>query len=419
MPNTTQRNFRVPELLILAVGIFALSVDRYLLTGLLPQVSGDLHVSASAVGQLATLFGLVYAMSSPVLAAFTATWERRVLLATGMAVFLAGIGLQATADGFPIVAAGAVIAGVGAAAYQPTAYSSAGLLSDQATRARSLSIVAGGASVALVLGVPLAIRVGQLWGWRASLWTIAALAAGAIIPLRVLAPVYAPPMQQGRWQVLADRRVLSMMAVTAVVMTPSILVVTYLPTILHASGSLVPVAMLAFGGGGFVGTAVVPLLVSWRGARFSLLVGACAGTGFAALLIATRLHQGGSVATLFALGVSGALTIVPQQHRLIALVPAAAAPVAIGLNGSALFIGGALGAAIGGAVLAESGMGALLPGTVGLGLISIMLCAVVRPESREHVAVLQEWHLRPIGLRTNSCRLTRGFKRLRRPDESS
>jgi MFS transporter, DHA1 family, inner membrane transport protein len=390
MPNTTQRNFRVPELLILALGIFTLSVDRYLLTGLLPQVSGDLHVSASAVGQLATLFGLVYAMSSPLLAAVTATWERRVLLATGMAVFLAGIGLQATAAGYPIVAAGSVIAGLGAAAYQPTAYSSAGLLSDHGTRARSLSIVAGGASCALILGVPLAIWVGQLWGWRASLLTIAALAAGAIIPLGVLAPVYAPPMQQGRWQVLADHRVFRMMAVTAVVMAPNILVVTYLPIILHASGSLVPVAMLAFGGGGFVGTAVVPLLVSWHGARFSLLVGACGGTGFATLLIAARLNQVGAAATLFALGVGGALTIVPQQHRLIALVPAAAAPVAIGLNGSALFVGGALGAAIGGAVLAAWGTGALLPATVGLGLISIMLCAVVRPEAREHVAALRE-----------------------------
>jgi len=109
------------------------------------------------------------------------------------------------------------------------------------------------------------------------------------------------------------------------------------------------------------------------GARFALVVGACGGTGFAALLIATRLNQVGAVATLFALGVSGALTIVPQQHRLIALVPAAAAPVAIG-----------------GAVLAAWGTGALLPATVSLGLISIILCAVVRPKSQEPVSALQQ-----------------------------
>jgi len=82
MPHVAPRNLRVPELLILAIGTFTLSVDRYLLTGLLPQVSGDLHVSASAVGQLATLFGLVFAVAEPVVAALTESSERRVLLAT-------------------------------------------------------------------------------------------------------------------------------------------------------------------------------------------------------------------------------------------------------------------------------------------------------------------------------------------------
>jgi predicted MFS family arabinose efflux permease len=73
-------------------------------------------------------------------------------------------------------------------------------------------------------------------------------------------------------------------------------------------------AMLAFGGGGLAGTMVVPLLVNWRGARFALLVGACGVTAFTALLVATRGTPAGAVATLFAIGVSGALTIVPQQH---------------------------------------------------------------------------------------------------------
>jgi predicted MFS family arabinose efflux permease len=61
-------------------------------------------------------------------------------------------------------------------------------------------------------------------------------------------------------------------------------------------------AMLAFGGGGLAGTAVVPLLVNWRGARFALRVGACGVTAFTALLAATHGTQVGAVATLFAVG---------------------------------------------------------------------------------------------------------------------
>jgi predicted MFS family arabinose efflux permease len=361
MPHVVSRNLRVPEILILSIGTFTLSVDRYLLTGLMPQVSSNLHVSASAIGQLATLFGLVFAVASPVVAALTEAWERRVLLATGMAIFLAGILLQATATGFPIVAAGSVLAGLGTAAYMPTAYSSAGLLSDHANRARSLAMVVNGATVALVVGVPLAIRVGQLWGWRPSLWILATLAIAAIIPLRALPPITAPPAPQGRWKILADPRVLSLIGVTAVVMAPEFLAVTYLPTILHASGALVPMALLAFGGGGFVGTTLVPLLVNWRGARFALLVGACGVSAFTALLAVTSATRIGAVATMFAIGVSGALTVVPQHHRLLALVPPAAAPVAIGLNGSALYVGVQWGQPLGAPSLPHSVQAACFP----------------------------------------------------------
>ncbi len=41
-----------------------------------------------------------------------------------------------------------------------------------------------------------------------------------------------------------------------------------------------------------------------------------------------------------------------------------------------------MGAAIGGAVLAAFGAGGLLPATAGIGLLSIVLCVVARPEAR-------------------------------------
>ncbi|MCL2428349.1 MAG: MFS transporter, partial [Alphaproteobacteria bacterium] len=179
------------------------------------------------------------------------------------------------------------------------------------------------------------------------------------------------------------RGVLSLIAVTASVVAPEFLAVTYLATILHASGAIVPMAILAFGGGGVVGTTIVPLLVNWRGARFALLIGACGVTAFTALLAVTRAIPIGAMATMFVVGGSGALTVVPQHHRLLSLVPPATAPVAIGLNGSALYVGGGVGAAIGGAVLATFGAGALPAAAAGIGLLSVVLCIFVRPEARQ------------------------------------
>ena len=85
------RGLRITDLLILSIGTFTLGVDGFVLSGLLPQVASSLHVSPSTAGQLTTLFALIYALGSPVIAAVAGNWERRALLAVGMAVFIAGI----------------------------------------------------------------------------------------------------------------------------------------------------------------------------------------------------------------------------------------------------------------------------------------------------------------------------------------
>lgn len=66
------------------------------------------------------------------------------------------------------------------------------------------------------------------------------------------------------------------------------------------------------------------------------------------------------------------LTIVPQQHRLFTTVPALA-PVAVGLNGSAIYIASALGAAAGGLALA---LGGTITPTIIAALIGLLAVAV-------------------------------------------
>jgi hypothetical protein len=46
----TAGRLRIADLVILSVGTFILGVDGFVLAGLLPQVAGSLHVSASTAG---------------------------------------------------------------------------------------------------------------------------------------------------------------------------------------------------------------------------------------------------------------------------------------------------------------------------------------------------------------------------------
>jgi MFS transporter, DHA1 family, inner membrane transport protein len=374
------RPLRTADLLILSVGTFTLGIDGFVLSGLLPQVASSLHVSTSTAGQLTTLFALVYALGSPVIAAFAGNWDRRALLVTGMTVFIVGLVVQATGPDFPAVAAGRVLAALGAAAYQATAYSTAGILSDDAHRARSLALVAGGSSAALVAGLPFGILIGQTWGWRAAMWVLVALAALAALGVRLLPPAYAAPMGlRQRARALTDRRVLAILAGTVTVLTPGFVVIGYLPAILHSAGAWIVVAMLAYGAGQVTGTTIVPRVIRRKGARAALLLGACAISASTAVLTVTRSSHPAATLTMAALGLAVGLTIVPQQHRLFATVPTLA-PVAVGLNGSAIYIASALGAGLGGLALAAGGPLAPLIAATIVGALAITIAAALVPE---------------------------------------
>lgn len=201
---------------------------------------------------------------SPVIAAAAGGWtggrlDRRVLLTAGMGVFVARMIVQPAGPDFAAVAIGRVLAALGAAAYQATAYSTAGILSDDSRRAQSLAVVAGGSSVAIVAGLPFGILVGQTWGWRAAMWVLVGFAVVSAATVWLLPPARSPRLSlRERGMALTDRRVLGILAGTVTALTPVFLVIAYLPAIMRTSGAWIVVAMLGYGAGQVTGTVLVP-----------------------------------------------------------------------------------------------------------------------------------------------------------------
>jgi MFS transporter, DHA1 family, inner membrane transport protein len=158
------------------------------------------------------------------------------------------------------------------------------------------------------------------------------------------------------------------------VLTPVFLVIAYLPAIMRTSGAWIVVAMLGYGAGQVTGTAGVPRLIRRHGARFALACGACGITAVTAVLTATRTVDVAAALTMAALGFSAGLTVVPQQHRIFAVAPELA-PVAVGLNGSGIYIATSLGAAAGGTALAVGGSAALPVTAAAIGLLAVIVAS--------------------------------------------
>lgn len=373
---------------LLATGTFTLGLDGFMLSGLLPQIAADLAVNVAQAGQLTTAFSLSYAVSSPVIAAVTGRWDRRVVLVGGMAVFLIGMVLQAAGSSFEVVMAGRILAGAGAAGFQSTAYAVAGILSTDERRPRALAVVATGTSVSIVLGVPFGVLAGQAWGWRASMWLVAGFALATALLLPMLPAAYAPwASLRSRLGALGDRAVLAIVGGTVVLVMPGFLVMSYLPTLLghtDGNGPQVVIALLALGIGQVTGNQLVGRAVDRFGALRTVTYGAAglivvfAGLGLAAGL--GHLYAI-SVGLLAAVGALIACLVAPQQSRYFLTTPKLAT-VALGLNGSAIYLGAALGAATGGLVLAGASA-AWLPVTAALlAGLALTLTIAAAPERK-------------------------------------
>lgn len=314
------------------------------------------------------------------IAALAGNWDRRLLMTAGMAVFILGLLLQALGTVFALVAAGRVVAALGAAAYQATAYATAGLVSDDAHRPRALSIVTTGSAVSLVAGLPFGILIGQLAGWRAAMWVLVALAVVSAAAVWLLPAVRAPRLVlRDRLRVLQNGVVLLILVGTVLVLTPFFALTAYLPTLLGATGVAVVAASLVLGIGQVTGTSLVPRFVRTRGPRAVLATGTAITLVAAVGLVAARTNLVLALVALLVLGFAGGVVVVPQQARLFTLVPAIA-PIAVGLNGSAVYIASALAAAATGAALQVLGPSAIAITASAFAVVALAVAVLARPE---------------------------------------
>ncbi|MFI5952893.1 MFS transporter [Cryptosporangium sp. NPDC051539] len=370
------------RLALLAVGTFVLGTDGFVLAGLLPDVARDLDVSVAQAGQLTTAFAIAYAIGSPVIATATGRLDRRIVLGAGMAVFLIGMAAQAAGPNYPVVLAGRILSGLGAAGFQANAFAVAGVLSPPARRARSLAVVGAGASLATVAGVPFGVLVGQQIGWRAAMWVIAGLAAVAAVLTVFLPAVRLPSATLGeRFRLLATPAMLLLLCATVLQLVPQFAVLSYVAPILGASASSVLVALIVFGVAFFVGNRVVGALADrWGGLRV-IALGLSVSAVSMVVLWAVRMNLAAAIVALVGIGLVGSFQVTPQQTRVFA-AGGAAATVALGLNGSMIYVGSGVGAALGGGVVASAGVGWVPLVAAAVAVVALVFTVLTAPERR-------------------------------------
>ncbi|OXM46656.1 MFS transporter [Amycolatopsis alba] len=367
-------------LLVLAVGTFTVGTDGFVLNGLLPTIAADLRVSEAVAGQLTTVFAVTYAISSPLIAAFTGRLDRRWVLGAGMVLFTIGMAGQAIGESFAVVAVARVLAALGAAAFQSNAYVLAGALASDERRGRALATVSLGMSVSMVLGVPIGVLAGTWFGWRAVMWGIGAVAVVVALLVPLLPGLRVPTVSlRDRLAVVVRPPIARVLGVSVLGTAAGFAAFVYLPVLVApvAAGAMISWLLVGFGIGQIAGNSFAGRATDSLGparVRSLSLIGTVVTL---ALLDVAVLSLPGAVVLALASGVFGGMLMVPQQHRLFSLAPDAPT-VALGLNGSAIYGGGALGAALGGVVLSSAGVWWVGPVAAFVALLGFALSVLSR-----------------------------------------
>ncbi|TYB68581.1 MFS transporter [Nonomuraea sp. PA05] len=162
---------------ILGLSIFAQGTSELMLAGLLPEMARDLGVSVPDVGLLISAFAIGMLVGAPVLAVVTLRWPRRTVLLTFLGLFALTHVAGALTSSYGVLFATRVAGAFVYAGFWAVAATTAIGLVPANARAKAMSVLAGGLTVATVIGLSAGTVIGQHLGWRAAFWAVAALSA--------------------------------------------------------------------------------------------------------------------------------------------------------------------------------------------------------------------------------------------------
>jgi predicted MFS family arabinose efflux permease len=342
----------------LTLGNFAIGTGAMIIPGMLNELTVGLHVTPAAIGAVISAFAMTICLGGPVLAGVTSRIERRPLLVSCLGIYALMHVLASLVSNYEMLLVVRVFTAIGAALFTSQAAASASLMVEPSERGRAIALVFLGWSISAVLGLPLGSWLGAHLGWRPTIALVGLLSAFcAIWVWRQVPPgLYVTPMNRAAWRALSRHTPLLMaVAVTALQSAGQFTVLSYMALLLReslaASPTMISLMFACFGIAGVTGNLLGMRFVDRLGAaRVVLAAMVC----MASAHMLWPLSEGSAVVTaaLIALWGLGCFSVNGvQQARLVSLAPALAS-ASVALNSSALYLGQAVGALNGGALIA-------------------------------------------------------------------
>lgn len=356
-------------LLALAISAFGIGTTEFVMMGLLPEMAHAFDVSIPTAGHLISAYALGVVVGAPLLTAMTVRLPRKTVLLGLMAMFTAGNLLSAIAGSYGMLLLARVFTGLPHGAFFGAGATVAAGMVPRAKRAKALSMMFLGLTLANVAGVPAGTALGAHLGWR---WTFVLIGLVGVVSMTAIAKLvpHQPRSQDVRLgrelRVFKRPQVLLALSVVMFGFAGIFASFSYISPMLTQvagyGGSRVPYLLVLFGMGMTVGNLLGGRLAD-RALMPSVYGFMIALAAVLTLFFFTAHSAPLAAITLFLLGVAGFGAGPMMQTRIFDKAEDAPTLASAAIQ-SAFNTANSIGAFLGGAVIA-AGLGLTSPNLVG------------------------------------------------------
>ncbi len=353
------------KIYMLATISFMVGTSQFVIVGILDKVAASVGVSVSSAGQLITAFDLANGIGTPIIIMATAEMNQSKQLLLALAILLLGILSTLALPGFGFLVASRAILGVGTGVFIVTAYAITAKLASPGQQGKAMSNISMGFSASLVFGVPIGRVITAAYDWQIIFWGI-----GLFSLLGIFAVARTIPDMIGEVPVSFDKQIALFkkpdiavaLGVTFFVFISYSVINTYITPFLASIRTMSEQEMssilFALGIASLIGSKLGGFLVDRIGVARTL-VGSMVVQALALALLSAPFGSVLITIILLMLWATSAWTFgLTQSFNIVSLAPEASG-IMLSLNSSFVQLGFAVGAGIGGVVMAGSSIMAI------------------------------------------------------------
>ncbi len=343
---------------------FVMGTSEFVIVGLLAEVSADLNISLAVAGTLVSGFAIAYAIGTPFLTAFVSRFPKYPLMLTLISIFTAGNILSALSGSYELLIFSRIITAVVSGVLVALSMSIASDIMPENKKGPIIALIFAVFTISNVIGVPLGTLIGQLGNWQLTFWfttllgVISLVMAIFILP-RKLKVVKASAKDQ--LALLANPRMILAFFIPTFSIAGTYTIYTYITPILEDGMGIptryVSAVLLAYGAFSILSNVLAGKIAGRNGVSKLRYVFIVQAVILASLYFTMGTTFAGLVSLMLMAIMIYAMNATIQMYlmNLATVYSPAAKDFASSLTPVAVNIGIALGATLGGYVVAQGG----------------------------------------------------------------